>query len=334
MLDLIVVGAGPSGLAAAIAALRAGLDYQVLEKGMLVEAVFRFPRGMTFFTTADLLEIGDLPFTTPHPKPTREEALNYYRRVVDTYDLRIALAEQVTDIRREADGSFAVQSLAERAGGPPRPQARRSRFVAVATGYYDHPNRLGVPGEDLPHVAHYFDEPHPFHRRRVVVVGGANSAAEAALALYRTGAQVTLVHRRGELSSHIKYWVKPDVENRIREGSIAARLDSRLLEIRPDHVLVEGPQGREEIPADAVFLLTGYRPDTTLLERAGVRIDPDTLAPEHDPKTFETNVPGLYLAGAVVAGRNTNRIFIENGRFHGAQVVKAIVAREALSGAR
>ncbi len=330
--DLIVVGAGPSGLAVAIAALRAGLEYEVLEKGMLVEAVFRFPRGMTFFTTAELLEIGDLPFVTPHPKPTREEALNYYRRVVDTYDLRIAFDEAVTDVRRETDGCFTVRSLAARAGEAPSARARRCRFVVVATGYYGHPNRLGVPGEDLPQVAHYFDEPHPFHRRRVVVVGGANSAAEAALVLHRTGARVTLVHRRAELSSHIKYWVKPDLENRIKEGSIAARLDSRVVEIRPDQVVIEGPQGREQIPADAVFLLTGYRPDTTLLERAGVRIDPETLAPEHDPRTFETNVPGLYLAGAVVAGRNTNRIFIENGRFHGAEVVKAILASEAVRG--
>jgi thioredoxin reductase (NADPH) len=277
---------------------------------------------MTFFTTAELLEIGDVPFVTPFPKPTREEALTYYRRVVDAFALRVCPGEAVSELRREA-GTFVVESRVEATDE----RARRSRHVLVATGYYDHPNCIGVPGEDLPHVSHYFDEAHPFHRRQVVVVGGANSAAEAALVLHRAGAQVTLVHHRGELSSHIKYWVKPDVENRIKEGSIAARLDSRVVEIRPDHVVVEGKQGREEIPADAVFLLTGYRPDVTLLERAGVRIDPVTLAPEHDPKTFETNVPGLYLAGAVVAGKNTNRIFIENGRFHGAEVVKAILVR-------
>jgi thioredoxin reductase (NADPH) len=328
--DVIVVGGGPSGLAVAIAAVKGGLGCEVIEKGILVDAVYRFPRGMTFFTTAELLEIGDLPFVSPNPKPTREEALHYYRRVVDTFDLDVALCERVTEVRREHDGSFAVETLLERPGAEPVPRTRRARFVAIATGYYGHPNRLGIPGEGLPHVSHYFDEPHPYHRRRVVVVGGANSAAEAALVLYRAGASVTLVHRHAELSSHIKYWVKPDIENRIKEGSVAARMSSCVVEIRPDHVVVEGPRGREEIHADAVFLLTGYHPDVSLLERAGVRIDPVTLEPEHDRETFETNVPGLYLAGAIVAGRNTNRIFIENGRFHGALVVKAILEREAV----
>jgi thioredoxin reductase (NADPH) len=330
--DVVVVGAGPAGLAVAIAAKRAGLDCEVLEKGILVDSVYRFPHAMTFFTTAELLEIGDLPFVTPHPKPTREEALVYYRRVVDTYDLAISLGERVTSIGRAEDGTFVLESL----GGPGAPvnavRRRRARHVAVATGYYDHPNRLGIPGEELPHVFHYFDEPHPYYRRPVAVVGGANSAAEAALVLHRAGARVTLVHRRAVLSDHIKYWVKPDVENRIKEGSIAARMNSRPLEIRAGELVIEGPQGREELPADAVFLLTGYRPDVSLLERAGVRIDPVTLAPEHDPETFETNVPGLYLAGAIVAGLNTNRIFIENGRFHGPLVVKAMLARRERDG--
>jgi thioredoxin reductase (NADPH) len=326
VLDLVVVGAGPAGLAVAIAAARAGLDYDVVEKGVLVNSVYRFPRGMTFFTTAELLELGDLPFVTPHPKPTREEALVYYRRVTDACALTVSLGETVSDVRPQ-DGLFAVESRTGSTGEAPGHRTRRSRCVAVASGYYDRPNCLGVPGEDLPHVSHYFDEPHPYHRRRVVVVGGGNSAAEAALVLFRAGAQVTLVHRRALLSDRIKYWVKPDVENRIQEGSIAARFDRRLVEIRHDQVVVDGPAGREEIAADAVFLLTGYRPDVALLARAGVRIDTPTLTPEHDPQSYETNVPGLYVAGAIVAGTNTNRVFIENGRFHGAQVVRSILEK-------
>ncbi len=329
--DLLVVGAGPAGLAVAIAARRAGLDHEVLEKGLLVDSVYKFPRGMTFFTTPELLEVGDLPFVTPHAKPTREEALTYYRRVVDTYDLAIALGETVVEIAREGEG-FAVRTLIDAPGGPPRGSRRHALNVCVATGYYDHPNLLGVPGEDLPHVSHYFGEPYPFHRRRVVVVGGSNSAAEAALVLMRTGASVTLVHRRERLSEAIKYWIRPDLENRIREGTIAARFSSRVVGIGPDRVLIEGPKGREEIPAAAVFLLTGYRPDVSLLACAGVRIDPRTLEPEHDPQTYETNVPGLYIAGAIVAGTNTNRVFIENGRFHGASVVSAIVEGNRRSG--
>ncbi len=212
----------------------------------------------------------------------------------------------------------------KRPGGDPLARTRRARCVVLATGTYDQPNALGIPGEDLPHVSHYFDEPHPYHRLRVVVVGGSNSAAEAALALFRAGASVTLVHRRERLSGAVKYWLKPDVENRIAEGAIAARFESRAVRIGPEHVVIEGPAGLEELPADAVFLLTGYRPDMALLERTGVRVDPHTLTPEYDPQTFETNVPGLFVAGAVASGADGNRIFIESGRFHGAAVVKAI----------
>jgi thioredoxin reductase (NADPH) len=321
--DLVVVGAGPAGLGVAIAAARAGLDYELVEKGTLVHTIYRFPRGMTFFTTSDLLELGNLPFVTPYAKPTREEVLQYYRRVADFHRLSVSLGERVESIRRD-DGSFVVSSRVERPGGAPHARTRRARCVVLATGTYDHPNALGIPGEDLPHVSHYFEEPHPYHRRRVVVVGGSNSAAEAALALARAGASVTLVHRRERLSGAVKYWLKPDVENRIAEGAIAARFESQAVQIGPEHVLVEGPGGREELPADAVFLLTGYRPDTALLERTGVRVDPRTLTPEHDPQTFETNVPGLFVAGAVASGADGNRIFIESGRFHGAAVVKTI----------
>ena len=199
--------------------------------------------------------------------------------------------------------------------------------VVFATGYYDHPNRLGVPGEELPNVSHYYDEPHPFYRKRVVVVGGKNSAAIAALELHRAGATVTLVHRRDALSDRIKYWVRPDIKNRIKEGSIAARFETRVVEITPQVVVVEGPEGREELPADTVFLMTGYSPEPGLLRQIGVRVDEETLEPEHDAETCETNVSGVFVAGSIVSGRHTGRIFIETGRFHGAKIVESILAR-------
>jgi thioredoxin reductase (NADPH) len=326
-IDVLVIGAGPAGLAVAIAAEEARLSCVIVEKGTLVNSIFHFPHGMTFFTTPELLEIGGLPFVTPYEKPTRLEALRYYRRVVDTYGLSVTLGERVTGIAKR-DGLFEVTSRpADGSTGPPEARTRKVRNVVVATGYYDHPNPLSVPGEELPHVSHYYDEPHPFYRKRVVVVGGKNSAAIAALELYRAGAKVTLVHRRDTLSDSIKYWIRPDIKNRIKEGSIAARFESQVVEITPHHAVVEGPEGREEIEADAVFLLTGYHPDTELLGRVGVEVEPESLKPHHDPTTFETNVPGVYLAGSIVSGRDTNLTFIETGRFHGASIVKAILAK-------
>jgi thioredoxin reductase (NADPH) len=326
--DVLIVGAGPSGLATAIAARHHGLDYVVVEKGVLVNSIFRFPVHMIFFTTPELLEIGGLPLVTPFEKPTRLEALRYYRRVVDTYGLQIALHEQVTAIDRDGE-VFAVTTADVDASGAPRERqrVREARAVVLAIGYYDIPNCLGVPGEHLPHVSHYYTEAHPYYHRRVVIVGGRNSAAEAALELFRAGAQVTLVHRGAELGASIKYWVRPDIENRITEGSIAARFETRVVEIRPHSVVVERAGEREEIPADAVLLLTGYRPDVALMQRAGVRCDEQTLAPELDPETFETNVPNLFIAGGAIAGRNTGSIFIENGRFHGERIVRTLADR-------
>jgi thioredoxin reductase (NADPH) len=318
MNDLLIVGAGPAGLAIAIAASQAGLDYEVLEKGVLVNSIFHFPRNMVFFTTPELLEIGGLPFVTPYEKPTQWEALRYYRRVTDSYGLRVSFGERVRALGRY-DGGFSVTTET-----PQGEVARRARNVAVATGYYDHPNRLEIPGEDLPHVFHYYDEPHPYYRRRVLVVGGKNSAAIAALELHRAGASVTLVHRRSELGKSIKYWIRPDIENRIAEGSVAARFDTRVVEIRRESVTVDRHGVREEIAADAVFLMTGYSPDVRLLREAGVRIDEASLQPQHDPATLETNIPGLFVAGALASGRETSRIFIENGRFHGEAIVAAI----------
>ena len=323
--DVLIVGAGPSGLAAAIAAKQQGLDYVVVEKGVLVNSVFRFPVHMVFFTTPELLEIGGLPLVSPNDKPTRLEALRYYRRVVDTYGLPISFHEKVTAIDRDADdGVFTVTTQDKR--GVTR--ARHARAVVMAIGYYEHPNRIGVEGEDLPHVSHFYDEAHSYYRHRVVIVGGKNSAAEAALELFRAGAHVTLVHRRAALGESIKYWVKPDIENRIKEGSIAVRLESRVVEITASHVAIERADGaREDLPAERVFLLTGYHPDVDLLQRAGVRCDQQTLAPEYDPQTFETNVPNLFVAGGAVAGRNTGTIFIENGRFHGQKIIDLLARR-------
>ena len=320
--DLLIVGAGPSGLATAIAAKQHGLDYVVVEKGVLVNSIFNFPTHMVFFTTPELLEIGGLPLVTPYDKPTRLEALRYYRRVVDTYGLQISFHEQVLSIDRE-DDVFAVTTLSNR--GVRR--VRQARAVVLSIGYYDIPNYLKVPGEGLPHVSHYYTDAHPYYRQRVVVVGGKNSAAEASLELFRGGARVTLVHRHPTLGDSIKYWVRPDIENRIKEGSIAARFESSVVEIRPTEVVIEQRGTREEIPAEAVFLLTGYHPDAALMTSAGVQCDAETLAPALNPDTFETNVPNLFLAGGAVGGKATGNIFIENGRFHGERIVKVLTDR-------
>ena len=341
--DVIIVGAGPSGLSAAIAAKQRGLEYQVLEQGVLVNSIYHFPPQMVFFTTPELLEIGGLPFVSPYDKPTRAEALKYYRKVVDTYDLQIAYEETVLSVEREDDGAggagaaggaggtggaggdepvFAVTTRSKR--GVRR--VRQARHVVMAIGYYDHPVLIGVPGEELPHVRHYYAEPHPHYRQRVVIVGGGNSAAESALEMFRAGAHVTVVHRAPALKSTIKYWVRPDIENRIKEGSIAARFGTCVTKITMTTILLDGPNGQEELPADAVYLLTGYRADTDLLTRAGVTLN-EREAPVHDPTTFETNVPGLFVAGGAIAGVDTGTIFIENGRFHGEKIIEEIARR-------
>ena len=326
---MLIVGAGPSGLAAAIAARQQGLDYVLVEKGVLVNSIFNFPMHMVFFTTPELLEIGGLPLTTPYDKPTRLESLRYYRRVVDAFQLQISFHETVTSIdppppvASAGQGAFTVTTR----DGRGNTRVREARAVVLAIGYYDLPNVLGVPGEDLPHVSHYYTDAHPYYRQRVVVVGGKNSAAEASLELFRGGAHVTLVHRHAALGDTIKYWVRPDIENRIKEGSIRARFETSVREITRQSIVVERAGVVEDIPADAVFLLTGYHPDVDLMRQAGIHCDAATLAPDLNPETFETNVPNLFIAGGAIAGRNTGSIFIENGRFHGERIIRVLAER-------
>jgi thioredoxin reductase (NADPH) len=317
--DVICVGAGPTGLACAIEAKRTGLRPLVIDKGVLCNSIYHYPVNMVFFTTPELLEIGDLPFVSAAEKPNRVEALKYYRKCVEHYDLDLRLGEMVTRVEG-SDGDFRVHTKTQD-GAMEQYEARK---LIVATGYYDLPNCLGVPGEDLPHVSHYYTEPHPFWRRDVVVIGGKNSAAEAALDLYRTGARVTLVHRRADLGSTIKYWVRPDIENRIKAGQIKALFNAHVVRITSEFVHVTGPDGDKKLSAVEVFALTGYHPDFDFLRQLGVKLDSETNKPALDPQTLESNVPGLYLAGVVIGGKHTSEIFIENGRFHGKQIIAAL----------
>jgi len=320
--DVICIGAGPTGLACAIEAKRAGMRPLVIDKGSLCNSLYHYPVNMVFFTTPELLEIGDLPFVSAAEKPTRTEALKYYRKCVEHYELELRLGENVMRVEG-TDGHFRIDTRV----GNGTSQEYTARKLIIATGYYDLPNRLGVPGEDLPHVSHYYTEPHPFWRQDVVVIGGKNSAAEAALDLYRSGARVTMVHRRAELGSTIKYWVRPDIENRIKAHQIAALFQTHVVRIEPDAVHVSGPGGAMALPAVHVFALTGYHPDFDFLRQLGVKLDPQTNKPALDPQSLESNVPGLYLAGVVIGGNHTSEIFIENGRFHGKQIIAALTGR-------
>lgn len=311
--DLLVIGAGPTGLACAIEAQRRGLRAVLVDKGCLCNSLFHYPAHMTFFTTPELLEIGDMPFSSPNQKPTRSEALEYYRKVAEHYALDVRQYETV-ELVGGADGDFTV-STRDRFG---RETTHRARKLVVATGYYDLPNYLGRPGEELSKVRHYYDEPHPFFGLDVVVIGGKNSAAIAALELWRHGARVTLVHRGEAMHRHVKYWILPDINNRIKNGEITAYFNSTVEEITEDEVVLATPEGEVRLPNQFVFALTGYHPDFEFIERLGVRLDPaNDRCPVCDPRTLESNVPGIYLAGVIVAGERTNEIFIENGRFHG-----------------
>ena len=313
--DLLVIGAGPTGMACAIEAQRAGFSALLVEKGCLVNSIFHYPAHMTFFTTPELLEIGDIPFPSVNQKPTRLEALEYYRGVAQHYKLNIRQYEKVESIIG-SDGAFIVHTR----NGEGSEQQYQARKLVLATGYYDLPNIMDVPGERLPKVFHYYQEPHPFYDTDVLVIGGKNSAAIAALELWRRGARVTLMHRGPGMHTNVKYWIKPDIENRIKNREIKAYFNSKVTEIDSEFVLLNTPQGEVRLKNDFVFALTGYHPDFDFLRSLGIRLSDKDLCPECDPQTLESNVPGIYLAGVIVAGSKTSEIFIENGRFHGRQI--------------
>jgi thioredoxin reductase (NADPH) len=317
-LDIAIIGAGPTGLATAIEAHRRGLKYLVFDKGSVTNSILRFPTHMVFFTTPELLEIGGMPLVSEREKPSRNEALKYYRKVVQAFGLRIRQFEEVCRIEQTGPHRFRIQTAAGEYA---------AKNVVLATGYYDNPNLLGIPGEDLPHVSHYYTEPYAYFDRDVVVVGGRNSAAEAALDLFRGGARVALVHRGSEMGSTVKYWVRPDIDNRFKAGDVKAYFNARVESITPSSIEIVQAETPRSLPAQQVFLLTGYHSSTKFFEQLGVPWDLETLRPQYNPETYETSVPGVYLAGSIVGGRFNAEVFIENGRFHGETVVKAIAAR-------
>jgi thioredoxin reductase (NADPH) len=317
--DMICVGAGPTGLACAMEAKRAGMRPLVIDKGCLCNSIYHYPVNMVFFTTPELLEIGDLPMVCSGEKPTRTDALKYYRKGAEHYELELRLFEKVLRVAGH-DGAFTVVTETD-SGAQEQYQTKK---VVVATGYYDLPNEMGVPGEHAPNVSHYYTEPYRYWGQEVAVIGGKNSSVEAALDLWRNGVRVTLLVRKAELGSSIKYWVRPDIENRIKAQQIHALFNAHVKEIRRDGVLIENGQGGRLVEAKQVFALTGYHPDYEFIEALGVKLDPVSRRPELNLDTLESNVKGIYLAGVVVAGRHTSEIFIENGRFHGKQIVKAL----------
>ena len=327
--DVIVIGGGPTGLACAIEAQRAGLDYLVLEKGCVVNSLYNYPTQMTFFTTPELLEIGDLPFVCEREKPNRIEALKYYRRVVDTYNLCVNQYEKVIEVKG-ADGNFQVTTELQATGEPRNYQTRK---LIVSIGYYDQPNYLHIPGEHLPKVSHFYKDAHPFYQRDVAIIGAGNSAAIAALDLYRHGARVTMIHRGAALKDSIKYWIMPDIQNRLENKEITMHFQTVVTEIRAQAIVIVNLETDEEreLPNDFVFALTGYHVDNKFLQSLGIAIDPETWKPSFDAETLESNVPGIYLAGVTIAGKDTGKVFIENGRFHGGQIIKSLQAKLTLT---
>ncbi len=322
--ELAVVGAGPCGIAVGAAARKAGHSALLLDRGPLCASLLRYPVYMQFFSTPEKLEIEDLPFVTAERNATRREALTYYRKVAEYFDLDCRLYTDVAAIEG-AEGDFRIRTR-DAAG---REGVVRARRVVVATGGFHGPNLLGVPGEELPKVSHHYVEPHPYWRRQVLVVGGSNSAVEASLELFRSGARVTLCHFLGDFDRGVKPWVLPDIRNRVEKGEVAVRWGHRVVEIRPDSVVLRGEATGEleTLPNDHVLALTGWKADPSLLRGLGVPVDEDTGVPAHDPETMETPVPGVFIAGVLAAGHDANRIFIENGRWHGRAIVRAISPR-------
>ncbi len=317
-LDILIVGAGPIGLACGIEAKKAGLDYRIIDKGCLVNSLYNYPLNMTFFSTSERLEIGGVPFISHQPKPNRFEALEYYRRVAMSWELKVNLYENVENVRKEGSG-FLVNTTKNE---------YRARAVILALGFYDLPYLLNVEGEDLPKVMHYYKEPHPFFSQRLVVIGAANSAVDVALETWRKGAEVTMVIRESALRDSVKYWVKPDIENRISEGSIKAYFNSTVSRITPEDVEIATPSGKVVIPNDFVLAMTGYQPPFAFMERCGIAFNNDPYnTPVYNETTMETNVPNLYLAGVVCGGLKTNKWFIENSRVHAEMIIGDIISR-------
>jgi len=313
--DVLVVGAGPTGMASAIEAQRAGFSAVLVDKGCLVNSLFHYPANMVFFTTPELLEIGDIPFPSANQKPNRLEALEYYRNVAQHYRLDVRQYQRVTSVSG-TNGDFQVLAV-DQHGKRLQYSARK---IVVATGYYDLPNYMSIPGEDLPKVMHYYGEPHPYFDSDVLIIGAKNSAAIAALELWRRGARVTLVHRGPGIHQNVKYWIKPDIENRIKNREVTAYFNTCVEEIMPESVRLRTPEGVLALKNDFVFALTGYHTDYDFLKSLGIKLNESDMRPACDPNTFESNVPGIYVAGVIVAGSKTSEIFIENGRFHGRQI--------------
>lgn len=322
MLDLVIIGGGPTGINCAIEAQKAHLDYVILEKGVLVNSIFHFPANMTFFSTSKNLEIADVPFISHSDKPTRREALEYYRRLMESYDLRIDFDVEVSHME-EGEGAYKIYT---------NEATYEAKYVVVATGFYDNPNLMNVPGEDLPKVKHYYDEVHHYIRKKVVVVGGANSACDVALECWQKGADVTMVVREPTLYQNVKYWILPNIENRIKEGSIKAHFNTTIKEIHPKKVILNGLEGEVTLDNDYVLAMTGYSPNYDLLERLGIEIGDDELkTPIFDEHSLESNLPGVYLAGVLNGGLKTNKYFIENTRHHADVIVRDIELKEGIA---
>lgn len=318
MYDVIIIGGGPIGLAAGIEAGRHGLSYCIIEKGVLVNSLYHYPDKMTFFSTSEKLEIGGVPFVSHNPKPTRQEALEYYRRVSMKFELDIRFYEELLSLKKKAE-TFLVKTAKGN---------YQAHHVIFATGFYDKPNRLGVPGEHLPKVRHYYHDAHPYFRQKIVVVGARNSAVDVALECWRKGAEVTMIIRDSEVSPRVKYWVRPDMVNRIEEGSIPAYFNSEITEITETELTFKNKDGEKTIANDFVLAMTGYQPDFSMLEKTGVKLKKeDEMKPHFNPETMESNVPGLYLAGVVVGGLETAKWFIENSRVHAELIIKAIAEK-------
>lgn len=317
-LDCIIIGGGPIGLNCGIEAQKAGLSYLILEKGCLVNSIYNYPLNMTFFSTSERLEIGGVPFVSHSPKPDRFEALEYYRRVTESFQLNIRLYEEVLSVERKEEVFHLITSKG----------VYRSRALVLALGFYDAPFLLGIPGEDLPKVAHYYREPHPYYKQRLVVVGAANSAVDVALETWRKGAEVTMVIREASIRDSVKYWVKPDIENRIQEGSIKAFFHSQLAAVREKEVVISTPDGEKVLANDFVLAMTGYQPPFEFMKKLGIVLGDDEFrTPVYDPESMESNVPGLYLAGVVCGGLKTNKWFIENSRIHAGQIISHLVRK-------